>query len=686
MTTTLKAALSFSLALPHIVYSDELDDFRHFYGDEQTVGIATGYSRPLAESPSVVTVITADDIRKRGAVSIEELLETVPGFHVSSANGFVPAYVVRGIFSPLSSHVLVMQDGVPVNDPVNSGKLFSYTHLTKNISRIEIIRGPGSALYGADAFAGVINIITKTGREIGGGEIGALAGSFDNYGGWALLGKRFGDFDLAFSAQGRTALGQQETVKADAQTRMDRLFNTQASLAPGPINVARDDLDVGASLRYRDTVKLHLRYQDFESANGVGTTLALDPDGSIRYQSWTSGLDLKQRFGDFEPQFNLNYFFYKATGLNHHFPAGAFGGTFFDPVTSTYQYFSHTVDATFKTLYDGFKNHRVTVGAGYKYAVAHDLTENRNFLILPNNLIVPAGPLQSTDSLGVEALSDDADRHIVFGFVQDEWNIANDWTLTTGLRLDHYSDFGLTANPRASLVWQVDPSLSAKLMVGRAFRAPSFIELYSNEGLQLRGNPNLKPETIDTVELSFAKKWKYGLSTGINLFGYSSADLIAETSSALRTFENSAGAVGYGFEWLGQYRYNESLTFDLNYTYLRLEPKNSAHDNFIIGAPQHDIFAQINWRFLNDWHVNVRSDWIIGRQRAAGDDRDAVGDYVLVGFNLRREQIMDGLALSFKVDNLFDVKARHPSINSQAVPYDYPIAGIAFLGQAELSF
>ena len=168
MTTALKTALSFSLVLPHVVYSDDLDDFRHIYGDEQTVGIATGYARPLAESPSVVTVITADDIKKMGAVSIEEVLETVPGFHVSSANGFVPAYVIRGIFSPLSSHVLVMQDGIPVNDPSNSGKLFSYTHLTKNISKIEIIRGPGSALYGADAFAGVINIITKRGQEIGG--------------------------------------------------------------------------------------------------------------------------------------------------------------------------------------------------------------------------------------------------------------------------------------------------------------------------------------------------------------------------------------------------------------------------------------------------------------------------------------------------------------------------------------
>jgi outer membrane cobalamin receptor len=189
------------------------------------------------------------------------VLETIPGFHVSSVNGFVPAYVIRGIFSPLSSHVLIMQDGIPINDPVNSGKVFSYTHLTQNISKIEVFRGSGSALYGADAFAGVINIINKRGQEIDGGRLGALAGSFDSCGGWAQWGQKVADFDLAFSAQVRTTQGQQETVSADAQTALDQLFTTRATLAPGPINVAREDIDAGLSVRYKDNAKLHLRYQ-----------------------------------------------------------------------------------------------------------------------------------------------------------------------------------------------------------------------------------------------------------------------------------------------------------------------------------------------------------------------------------------------------------------------------------------
>jgi outer membrane receptor protein involved in Fe transport len=339
-----------------------------------------------------------------------------------------------------------------------------------------------------------------------------------------------------------------------------------------------------------------------------------------------------------------------------------------------------------KNLFDGFKQHRITVGAGYKYALANDLEEQRNFLIMSNAAIVPAGPLQPTDALGVNPFAPTTDRHIAFGLIQDEWNFANDWTLTTGVRYDHYSDVGSTVNPRASLLWQIDPSLSAKLMYGRAFRAPSFIELYTDQGPQLQGNPTLKPETIDTLEFSVNKKWQYNLSTGATLFWYSSKDLIAETTNTFRTFANTSGADGYGVEFVGQYRPTDALSLDVNYTFLELSPKQTHNDSFIVASPRHDIFAQINWQFIHDWNVNLRSSWILDRRRAANDPRESIDDYVMVGLALRRDNLLDGLGLTFKVDNLFDVDARHPSINGLDVPNDYPVAGISFTGIVEYRF
>lgn len=113
----------------------------------------------------------------------------------------------------------------------------------ENISRIEVIRGPGSAIYGADAFAGTINIITKNSTEIDGLEIGASAGSFDEYRGWIQYGGSKASWDMAFSAQVLDTYGQHENVNSDFQTTLDNLTGTSASLAPGNINLGRRALD-----------------------------------------------------------------------------------------------------------------------------------------------------------------------------------------------------------------------------------------------------------------------------------------------------------------------------------------------------------------------------------------------------------------------------------------------------------
>jgi iron complex outermembrane receptor protein len=101
------------------------------------------------------------------------------------------------------------------------------------IARIEVIRGPGAAVFGADAFAGVINLITKTKQDIEGTETGVRAGSFDSYEGWLLHGEDYGGFDVALSLEYQTTDGHKEVVQEDAPTQFDKLFGTHASLAPG---------------------------------------------------------------------------------------------------------------------------------------------------------------------------------------------------------------------------------------------------------------------------------------------------------------------------------------------------------------------------------------------------------------------------------------------------------------------
>ena len=147
----------------------EEEEMALVYGDKSMVSIATGSAQPLRRAPSVATVITAEDIQALGAFDLDEVLETVPGLHVSrSPVVYSPIYVIRGIRSTVvNPEVLMLVNGIPLTAAYGGDRGLNWGGWpVENIARIEVIRGPGSALYGADAFSGVINIITKTSADI----------------------------------------------------------------------------------------------------------------------------------------------------------------------------------------------------------------------------------------------------------------------------------------------------------------------------------------------------------------------------------------------------------------------------------------------------------------------------------------------------------------------------------------
>ncbi|MFP5505073.1 MAG: TonB-dependent receptor plug domain-containing protein, partial [Gammaproteobacteria bacterium] len=123
------------------------------YGSHDFVTIATGLAQPLATAPAVATVITADDIRRMGAIDLNQVLETVPGLHVSlSSARFSPVYSFRGVHTDKNPQVLVLVNGTPITQSFLGDRGAHFNLPVESIRRIEVIRGPGSAVYGADAF------------------------------------------------------------------------------------------------------------------------------------------------------------------------------------------------------------------------------------------------------------------------------------------------------------------------------------------------------------------------------------------------------------------------------------------------------------------------------------------------------------------------------------------------------
>jgi outer membrane receptor protein involved in Fe transport len=676
--------------------SDE-DELASIYGDKSTISLVTGNRQPLRRAPAVATVITAQDIAAIGATDLDEVLETVPGIHVGrSNNAYTPLYVIRGIYSELNPQTLVLQNGVPTTTLfVGNRGLFWGGQSIENIARIEIVRGPGSALYGADAFAGIINIITKTAKDIRGTEFGARTGSFNTRDAWLQHGGSLGPLDVAGYLRFGHSDGLKETIDADAQSALDQAFATQASRAPGRVNTGYDaidgSLDVGLDkLRFRASYKLRDKL-----GTGAGVAAALDPVGKATSERITA--DLSRNDMDMAKDWRLSLaasYLYYTQGYDQPlqlYPPGAFGGSFPNGVIGAPSTWERQIRLSAFATYTGWTNQQWRFGVGYDDLNLYKTRELKNFDLVQSGpatgLPVPNASGQVTESSVADSFMRPQRRKVAYLYAQNEWNFARDWTLTAGLRRDQFSDFGGTTNPRLAVVWDARQDLTVKLLYGRAFRAPSFTEEYSINNPVIRGNPNLKPETMETFETVFA--WQAGAATQVhlNLFRYHMKNIIRTTDSGggTATFNNTGAQHGQGMEFEVTHDLRRNLRWVGHYAYQRSIDKASGHDAGY--APHHHLYTRADWGVASGWLLSGQVNHVAGRKRAFGDTRPNIADYATVDMTLRGSQNRRGWDLAVSVRNLFKADVREPSLApGAAIPNDLPMAPRSFYLSASCRF
>lgn len=687
------------LLLADIAAAQTLDeeDLALAYGDKATISIATGSQQSITRAPAVATVITARDIEAMGAMDLDQVLESVPGLHVSvSSQAFNPIYSFRGIFTGYNPQVLMLVNGIPITNVFtgNRSQLWGGMPL-ENVARIEVIRGPGSALYGADAFSGVINVITKTAADVKGIEYGMRAGSFNSRDAWIQHGGNLGPLEAAFYLRVGHTDGQKGVIQQDFQSLLDPLFGTNASLAPGRVNAVRNALDARADLSY-ERWRFRAGFQKREVGAGTGLAESLDPNGrgpasrlylDMTYQNanWApnwdvSGIvgyyDVKEHPGD--PAYML-------------FPPGAFGGAFPNGAFGNPGHSERHAHASLSAFYTGFDNHRVRIGAGARQEDLYDTREFKNF----NFVTVPGvGPVflplpSIVDATGNPALvfMQPHKRHLVYVFAQNEWSVAKDWTLTAGVRHDRYSDFGGTTNPRLALVWDAAYNVIIKAMHGRAFRAPNFTELYSINNPVTIGNTNLKPETIATNELAFSWQATPNLQTNLSLFQYRMDDIIRFMPNADpttgSTAQNTGRQKGRGLELETTWDATRNLRLTGNFSLQHSTDEATGQDAGL--APRKRLFARADWRFAPLWQLGATANHVADRKRQAGDARPQIDDYTTVDLTLRREKFAGNWDFRATVLNLFDRDAREPSFAPGNIPFDLPLPGRAVYIQLQHS-
>jgi outer membrane receptor for ferrienterochelin and colicins len=677
------ALLALAWAGAAAAQASEEEELALSYGDKSSVSIATGSQLAIARAPAVASVITARDIEAMGATDLDQVLESVPGLHVSvSSLAANPIYSFRGIHTGYNPQVLMLVNGIPITNVFLGNRSLVWGGMPlENVARIEVIRGPGSALYGADAVSGVINVITKTAADIQGTEYGLRAGSFHTREAWIQHGGELGPLEAAFYLRVGHTDGQKGIVQQDFQSSLDKLFGTSASLAPGPVNAVRNALDARADLSFEQW-RFRAAYQQREGGLSTGLAESLDPNSRVPESRLY--LDLSYQNANWAPNWDLSsvigYYDIKEKSAEPAFmlfPAGAFGGAFPNGVIGNPDHSERHSHGSISAFYSGFEQHRLRLGTGFRVEDLYATTETKNYNIVTipgiGPAFIPLGSIVDVSSTPDVYLTPHK-RNLAYVFAQDEWTLAHDWTLTAGVRHDRYSDFGSTTNPRLALVWDAAYNVVVKAMHGRAFRAPSFAEQFNINNPVSIGNPNLHPETIETNELAFSWQPADTLQTNLSLFHYRMRDIIRFVPDASgATAQNTGDQTGRGFELEATWDATRTLRLSGSFSLQHSTDEASGQDAGL--APHHRLFARADWRFAPLWQLGTTLNHVADRKRQPGDTRLPIADYTTLDLSLRHEQLASGWTVSAMLLNLFNQDAREPSLAPGNIPFDLPLPG-----------
>ena len=629
--------------------ADELD----LLNQENLVYSAARYAQTIAETPANVSIISRDDIRRYGYRSVPEALKSLPG--VFDAASQWPALGVSGVAVPgdFGSRILYLVNGMPIYEPTYGGFFLDYLDI-ESIERIEFVKGPGSALYGSGAVVGLVNLITHGGKAAAGSSVALAAGSHGS-GKLYLSGNRqdarvnsfaaaSADFsqgrDLYLPEMDRAGFGPERhhgISSHNDKSRAARLFarftRDDAWLQALLVEGARHD--PLASYGSIFNARLMLR----ESLAALEAGLARDLGEGRQLTARAFAFSTAER-GDYP----------YASSRRRDVPA-----TYINVSDLS----SRQLGAELR--YDSFvaPGHHLLAGIEVKrIGFSHQVGDQ------PGLERAGVFSVDSNDSYTQWAL-----------FAQDEMR-AGPGKLFLGARFDSYHGFSNGVNqrvsPRMAYVQEVAPRVTAKLMYGEAYRAPTIYESRYQDGSPqastIWANPELRPERSRSLEALLIGQTVAGVEWRASAF----FKHLKGTPVQVVTPEYGGVACGLGPDACIQYRNSArdqhvaGGEFDVRarqgergdlYASLVLQ-RGSGDGGERASSPRHllkaGISRQLPWR---DTNAALEAQYIAsvqGRSDDAGQARDQVPSYLLLGAVFNANRLGSGWRASLRIDNLLD--------------------------------
>lgn len=613
--------------------------------------------------PGILSVLHGDELVALGARTAWEALALVPGLQVDRNNNGGSRVTIRGLMHG-NGNVKLLLNSVPMNNAY-SGYSNILSIPVEQVERIEVIRGPGSAVHGEFAFAGVINIITRK----NGNHAYLRAGGGDTHDAGAVLSahEEAGDWRLSLNLSGWDTQGTEVMAGAD---RLYGIGLGALSQSPGIINNAERYGLAVVSLEHGDFSLLAQR-----SRNQSGTffgALNVLPEANAGVDAAVSEHELIQARQGFRPSDSLD--------AELQLSLSRFTGDWAEEVLPSgvpYPFSSRNLypdgvfmekyvrvdrqDAALNLDWRGWRGHRWQLGL----ALAHmDLDDAWwEFNGDPDTLAPLPEPVRYTGDRNF--IDEGASRTLVSLVLQDQFRLGERVELTAGLRHDDYSDAGDNLSPRLAAVWSLTDEHLLKAQYAEAFFPPTLIQVHTTSAL---GTLAIDPETIATRELGYI--FRRGTTVArVTLYHSKIRDLIVIESSNARN-HGRARLRGVEAEW--EQRLGPALKLLANLSHA--DTRDEEIGGPLVGAadwvgnlgllyrPHPDVLLTGYWRYVSDRH------------RSAEDPRDEPLpsyhdlDLTLNWFNVGAP----GLTLRAGVKNLLGETIQSPAL-AHTYDDDYPL-------------
>lgn len=616
---------------------------------------ASKFRQSSDRAPASVTVLTAEDVRSFGWRTLADALASVRGFYITSDRVYKYAGV-RGFSPPgdYNNRLLVMVDGYRLNDNVyDSGPIGSEFPLGMDlVERIEIVRGPGSSLYGGNALFGVINVITRSGAGMAGAEAALALGRFGDVRGRASWGKKLDNgADLLLSASRQRAPG--------GDVQFNDMLATNDGLASGADGDRNGSVFAKFSL---DGLSLQAGWSRRDKGNPTGATGSVFNDPATALADEMAFLDGRYRHifqggGELEGRLFTGSYGYTANWLYPGVNPG-------DP-----NYIN--VDVARGRWWGGelkwlqtWQAHHLTAGVEYQ--------DNRR------------QDQANYDESGTYYLDE---RHASrrWGiYLQDDYRVNERLSLTAGVRYDSMSGFPGTFSPRLAALLNLSPDTIVKVLYGSAFRAPNNYEMYygyfsAGRNFQL-ANTQLQPERIRTLETTLdhylTRSWRLTAAAYLyrmerQVVQIAVPDPASPGDTSLQ-YVNQDDISGRGLEFGvdGQYPNGARVRASLGFM-----DATDALGQRLDNSPRQLAKLNLAWPVAESWRLGLEGQ-AVGERISSGN---RVGGYGMVNATLSRHA-RDGWEWSASVYNLFDRRVQDPAAADPYVPgrFSMPADGLSW--------